>query len=237
MISIVTTSWDDGSILDLKVAELLDKYGLKGTFYMPRSLFAHPLGRSNMIALDSRFEIGAHTLNHVDLTRVSPTEAKEEIEGSKNYLEDLLGHNVPMFCYPSGKFTQNIKNTVRDSGFVAARTVNRGSLALPADPYEWGVTSYLARGLPHLNISSWRKTCDSIRGLHNWEVRAETLFDRFLKEGGIYHIWGHSLTFEIELQWGKLERLLSHIANREGICYATNGEIFTSYYPTRNRSN
>ena len=237
MISIVTTSWDDGSILDLKVAELLDKYGLAGTFYIPRSLFAHPLGNTDVTALDSRFEIGAHTLNHVDLTRVSPPEAKEEIEGSKNYLEDLLGHSVPMFCYPSGKFTRNIKSMVRDSGFVAARTVNRGNLTLPTDPYEWGVTSYLARGLPHLNVPSWRKVCDSLRGLHDWEVRARTLFDRFLREGGIYHIWGHSLTFEVELQWGKLEKLLAYIANREGICYETNGEIFTSHYPTANRSN
>jgi peptidoglycan/xylan/chitin deacetylase (PgdA/CDA1 family) len=236
VISIVTTSWDDGSILDLKVAELLDKYGLKGTFYLPRSLFAHPLGKSDVITLDRRFEVGAHTLNHVDLTRLPLNEANEEIAGSKGYLEDLLGHDVAMFCYPSGKYTRSIKNMVRDSGFVAARTVRRGNLAPPADPYEWGVTSYLARGLPHLNIYSWRKVCDSIKGLHDWEIRARTLFDRFLETGGIYHIWGHSLTFEIELQWEKLERLLEYIADREGICYATNGEIFTTYYPTRNLS-
>ena len=34
---IVTTSWDDGSIQDLKLGELLMKYGIKGTFYIPRS--------------------------------------------------------------------------------------------------------------------------------------------------------------------------------------------------------
>ena len=32
---IVTTSWDDGSILDLKLGELLTKHSLKGTFYIP----------------------------------------------------------------------------------------------------------------------------------------------------------------------------------------------------------
>lgn len=30
---IITTSWDDGHPLDLKIAELLDKYGINGTFY------------------------------------------------------------------------------------------------------------------------------------------------------------------------------------------------------------
>jgi peptidoglycan/xylan/chitin deacetylase (PgdA/CDA1 family) len=101
LISIVTTSWDDGSILDLKVAELLDRYGLKGAFYLPRSLFAHPLGKNDVIALDNRFEIRAHTLNHVDLTSIAPAEAKEEIEGSKTYLEDLLGYiaNREGICY------------------------------------------------------------------------------------------------------------------------------------------
>ena len=32
--TIVTTSWDDGNKLDLKLAALLDKYGLVGTFYI-----------------------------------------------------------------------------------------------------------------------------------------------------------------------------------------------------------
>ncbi len=30
-----TTSWDDGSIYDMRLAELLLKYGLKATFYIP----------------------------------------------------------------------------------------------------------------------------------------------------------------------------------------------------------
>ena len=34
---IVTTSWDDGSRLDLKLAELLEKYGISGTFYVPKT--------------------------------------------------------------------------------------------------------------------------------------------------------------------------------------------------------
>ena len=109
----VTTSWDDGSIFDLKIAELLNKYGVKGTFYIPKVLFAHPLDKHDILSLDKQFEVGAHTLNHVDLTRASLSEAKMEIEGSKAYLEDLLGHNVPMFCYPSGKFNQDITNSPR----------------------------------------------------------------------------------------------------------------------------
>ena len=38
---IITTSWDDGHPLDFKLAELLNKYNLKGTFYIPRSNAEH----------------------------------------------------------------------------------------------------------------------------------------------------------------------------------------------------
>lgn len=33
---IVTTSWDDGQTFDEKLSSLLLKYGVKGTFYIPR---------------------------------------------------------------------------------------------------------------------------------------------------------------------------------------------------------
>jgi len=34
---IVTTSWDDGHLLDLRLAQLLQDAGLKGTFYISRA--------------------------------------------------------------------------------------------------------------------------------------------------------------------------------------------------------
>lgn len=227
---IVTTSWDDGSIFDLKVAELLNKYGIKGTFYVPKSLFAHPLERDDILMLDKYSEIGSHTLNHVDLTKVSLSEAKREIEGSKTYLEDLLGHNVPMFCYPSGRFNKDIKKIVRDAGFIAARTTKRGGFNLPSDPYEWQITLYASPGLPTPTLIPWLKRRIAITGLLDWETQAKLLFDKFLKVGGIYHIWGHSLGFEINLHWDKLDRVLAYISHREGVHYMTNGEIFTSHY-------
>ena len=64
----LTTSWDDGYPLDLRVAELLVKYGLQGTFYIP-SETGHPILRDEQVSeLAKAFEVGAHTLHHVDLT-------------------------------------------------------------------------------------------------------------------------------------------------------------------------
>ena len=91
---IITTSWDDGSVLDLKLAELLEKYSIKGTFNIPKAYLDNPLQQKDIEDIDRKFEIGAHTLTHADLTAISLTEARKEIEGSKAYLEDLLGHSI-----------------------------------------------------------------------------------------------------------------------------------------------
>ena len=65
---IVTTSWDDGHKLDLRVAKLLKKYGLKGTFYISPN--NREFSKSMLLtdkevkALSIDFEIGAHTMTH-----------------------------------------------------------------------------------------------------------------------------------------------------------------------------
>jgi len=82
--AIVTTSWDDGHKLDLKVARLLEKYGIKGTFYVSTFYLKDRLTNDNIREIDNFHEIRAHTLSHVTLTSVSFERAKKEIEGSKN---------------------------------------------------------------------------------------------------------------------------------------------------------
>jgi len=221
---IVTTSWDDGMLTDLKLAELLDKYGVKGTFYIPKCYLDNPLSREDMIALDQKFEIGAHTLTHVVLTAVSLEEARKEIEGSKAYLEDLLGHGISMFCYPKGRYNENVKRLVRTAGFIAARTCIPGSFSPPQDPYEWQITLHVSNGSPRMTLKIWRESGISIKSLLDWEVRARLLFDRALEKGGIYHIWGHSWEIERKHEWPKLERVLNYLSNREGVRYMTNGE-------------
>ncbi len=51
---------------------------------------------------NSGFEIGAHTLTHPPLTRISIEEAEKEIAGAKQVIEDKLGTPVKTFAYPYG---------------------------------------------------------------------------------------------------------------------------------------
>lgn len=47
-------------------------------------------------------EIGAHTVTHPKLSALSPKRQFEEIEGSRTYLEALLGKQITSFAYPYG---------------------------------------------------------------------------------------------------------------------------------------
>lgn len=227
---IVTTSWDDGSKLDLKLAELLERYDIKGTFYIPKSYLDNPLGKNEIRMLDKMHEIGSHTLSHAELSKVSLEEARRQIDGSKRYLEELLGHRIYVLCYPKGCYSKDIKEVVRDCGFIAGRTCEHGSFDLPEDPYQWQITLHASNGSPLMSFRIWRRSGIPVSSLLDWERRAKLLFDLALEKGGVYHLWGHSWELERKNEWDKLERVLGYLSHRDGVRYMTNGEIFKSYH-------
>ena len=49
----MTTSWDDGDVLDIKLSQLLDRYGVKGTFYVAKQF------RVNRLSEDEIRQLGA----------------------------------------------------------------------------------------------------------------------------------------------------------------------------------
>lgn len=222
---VVTTSWDDGQKADFKIAKLLTKYNLKGTFYITKPYYRDPLEKWDVVEMDREHEIGAHTLNHVDLSNIPISEAKREIEGSKVYVEEIVDHQIKMFCYPYGRYSEEIKKIIKDAGFMGARTCNSGGFGMPNDPYEWQITLDASNASPCESLKIWRKNHLSLRSLIDWEIRAKSLFDLALEKGGVYHLWGHGYVIEEKNEWGKLERVFEYISNREGVRYLTNGEV------------
>ena len=109
----ITTSWDDGHPLDFKLAELLDKYHLSATFYIPQVNAEREVMRAEQIQqLSKKFEIGAHTLHHTRLNSKHTNQARKEINGSFNWLKDLLGYDPVCFCFPGGRYDKNLTNEV-----------------------------------------------------------------------------------------------------------------------------
>ena len=91
------------------------------------------------------FSIGAHTVSHPILSRVSPDQAWQEIHGSKLAIEKALGASPRAFAYPNGgpdHYNETVTRLVGQAGFTCAVTTRRG-LNTPSTP-----TLELRRGGP-----------------------------------------------------------------------------------------
>jgi peptidoglycan/xylan/chitin deacetylase (PgdA/CDA1 family) len=84
--------------------------------------------------------IGAHTINHPILSRISADEAWQEIQGSKDVLVDILREPVSVFAYPNGKpgtdYLPEHVQMVRDAGFSAAVSTVWGTANGQQDRYQ-----------------------------------------------------------------------------------------------------
>src|SRR5213078_1137210 len=127
-----TTSWDDGHPNDLRVAEMLTRHKLRGTFYIPRHIGTGIMSDAQIRELAAGgFEIGAHTINHVFLDAVDDETAAAEIGDSKKWVTDVTGGACSMFCPPGGKFLPRHAPAVRQAGYAGVRTVEFMSLDFP----------------------------------------------------------------------------------------------------------
>ena len=122
----IALTFDDG-YLDAYTDALptLQRYGFIGTFYLVNNFMGQPgymsweqAGEMNKAGM----EIGAHTLDHLDLTVIDQGEARRQIEQSKIDIEARLGVIVSSFCYPSGRYTGETVALVRELGFANATT-------------------------------------------------------------------------------------------------------------------
>lgn len=230
-IKIVTTSWDDGHKLDLKLAKLLRKYNIKGTFYIApniRKLNKKDFLSNNEIKqLSQDFEIGAHTMTHTSLTKISEREALQEIRDSKNFLEKLIEKQVKMFCYPRGLYNIKIKNLLKKVDFIGARTIRRSIVSFPVDFFEFGTTVQVFTN--RINISEDLPIKINLAILptlftKDWLRIAKKIFDHVSQNEGIWHLWGHSWEVEKNDFWEELEETLSYISEKEDFHYFSNGE-------------
>jgi peptidoglycan/xylan/chitin deacetylase (PgdA/CDA1 family) len=83
------------------------------------------------------FEIGAHTVDHVNLTTQSSDGLRYQLVASKEALERLLKRPVTSFCYPYGKFGPRETAAVAAAGYQDATTTQGGSYRTMANRLIW----------------------------------------------------------------------------------------------------
>jgi len=215
----MTTSWDDGHPMDQRIAELLAKYGLTGTFYIPMTNSRPVMAEREVQVLSGAFEVGAHTVHHAVLTEVPDATAESEICESKKRLEEITGRPCEAFCFPKGQFRRSHLEMVRRGGFGCARTVEMLSTRFPMQ----GAGVYLIPTTVQARFQPWTsylKNCAKRLGFQNtvnfflyarsrtWAEIAHSMMQAVVQHGGVFHLWGHSWEIEEQQQWPQLESVL-----------------------------
>jgi peptidoglycan-N-acetylglucosamine deacetylase len=232
MTKYITTSWDDGHPSDRRLGDLLGKYGLKGTFYIPQVNPGHRVMKETEITDLARcFEIGGHTLRHRNLKRLSSQEAREEIQGSFDWLRTLLQKDPVSFCPPFGEYSKQSIAEIYAAGFRVIRSVE-----LLSPSRTTGVIPTTIQMFDHSSFTLFKHLVKRgrIRNLKLWlgsRFAADTyrLVDHYLEfigeNGGCLHLWGHSWEIDQYRYWDKLERIFSAISHLPGFTYIENRQL------------
>jgi peptidoglycan/xylan/chitin deacetylase (PgdA/CDA1 family) len=130
----------------LRLLEILDRYGVKGTFFMvgrqvtARPKIAEAVARAGHV-------IGNHTFTHPNLVFCSPAQVRQELEACERALTDAVGEHSPLFRPPHGGRRPGVLQAVRRAGLV---------------PVLWSVTGYDWNGDPAGEIEA--KVVRQMRG-------------------------------------------------------------------------
>jgi peptidoglycan/xylan/chitin deacetylase (PgdA/CDA1 family) len=177
-------------------------------------------------------------MNHVELTRLSASSARNEIRSSKQWVEDTVSRPSVAFCYPRGKHNRAIASMVRAAGFTGARTVMLNTTGVPHNPFRWGVSTQAYSHSPAIQIRhALRET--NIAGLHGygrvfrferrWDRHFRRALDSVEERGGVAHLFLHGWEIEDQNDWEALDSVLRDAASRTRMKCVTNGELFSHW--------
>lgn len=240
---VFTTSWDDGSALDMKVADLLSRYGVKGTFYIPKefdgknekhSAYDRRLSEDEIRSIARTHEVGGHGITHRRLTNISVEEAQNEIINSKSFLEGVTGTPVTMFAYPGGLVNEAIAQATKDAGFAAARTTQKLFIRQDKGLFLMN-TTITCQPFPFRKKDAghyyWWRLFDPMHAYTprqfalSWQSLARRWFTQALDEGNYFHLSGHSWELEKYGMWGELESFLKFVQSHSNVAYLSNGDV------------
>lgn len=217
----LTLSYDDGTVHDRKLVQMMNRYGIRGTFNLNSGLFSQKdqktingieTDRSRIDAKEVKdlykgHEVASHTVNHPSLTAIPSNMGAAEVIKDRKNLEELTGELVRGFAYPYGTFNDTVEEILSACGIEYARTVvSTDSFELPQDFLEWHPTCH--HDSPKL-MELAKQFCDGSDG----NVR-------------LFYLWGHSYEFAQNDNWQMLEDFFQYITKAaESIWMATNIEI------------
>ncbi len=219
---VLTLSYDDAVEQDIRLIEILDKYGIRAAFHINSGCFA-PEGtvyseghihrrmtekQAVKLYTTGNHEVSAHTCKHEFLDGLPPLLVLNETICDRLNLEKLFDRTVRGMSYPYGAYNDTVVEIMKQCGFAYARTTEtNGDFEMPTDWLRW-VT-----------------TC------RHSDQRLMTLAEKFVNTPAnatpkIFSLWGHSYEFEQGNNWNIIEDFCQYMGGRDDIWYATPMEIY-----------
>lgn len=210
----VTLSFDDGSIDDRKMVEILNQYKIKCTFNLNSGRIEGNESKVQFEEFNELYnghEIACHTYTHPHLDNLDLGGIAYQITRDREALEEKTGKIIEGFAYPFGlSEAEGMVDCIKNCGVSYGRTtVATHNFDLPNDYLRWNPTCHQADPELEKLAEEFFKPDD---WEHSWRIRPL-----------LFYIWGHS--YEFKDKWKNLEKICRLIGGRQEVWYATNIEI------------
>ena len=212
----MTLSYDDGVIYDKRLVEIMQKYGLKGTFNLNGGVMVDNGRRMDENALvetfrDSGMEVAMHGFRHLMVTACPKTDLIGEFYQDKLRLESVFGTVMRGGAYAYGAYNDETVDILRSLGVEYFRTTkSTGSFALPTDWLRLNPTTHHNGNLPELFRAFVEPRPDN---------------RPYLMGPRLFYLWGHSYEFDKNNNWDHIENICKRLSGDEQVWFATNIEI------------
>ena len=225
----VTFSYDDGVKFDIRLSEIFNKYGMKGTFNINSDRFERDMTKFTTLEeikehiLDRGHEVAVHGEHHIAPGVARPVDAVRDVLNCREFLEEKFDRIIRGMAYPdcgvrrfhNGQNYERVREILKDLGIVYARTLggDNNAFTLPTDWYEWIPTI-------HHNNPQALEWAECFVNLDEASTKTANRHPR------LFYVWGHSYEFNNNENWHVIENICQKLAGRADIWYATNIEIW-----------
>lgn len=221
----VTLTYDDGTVHDKRMAEVLGRYGMKCTFNIGNvnlGTAGHMTAKDvQTYILDAGHEVAVHGAHHRALGMIRPAEGIREVLDCRIALENTFDCMIRGMAYPDttqfgvGCEYETARAYLRALDIDYCRTAGGDNFdfELPADWYQW---------MPSVKSQN----PDVMEYVRRFVALKEDELYIAMRQPRLFSMWGHSYEFENDQNWDVLERVCAEIGGRDDTWYATNGEIY-----------
>ena len=214
----VVQCWDDGVSDDIRLCEILRRYGAMASFNLCagthrdqrfcgwRYRDEHEVWRlswDELPAVYEGFTIANHSLTHPHPRALLAQAWQREVKDNRKRLQDHFGEPVYGFAYPFGDHDASTMDGVRAAGHRYARTVQNATPCFPPE-----------------DPMAFHPDCHFLAG-DFWDR-----YDRAKDTCEVFYFWGHSYELTEEAMWTEFESKIARISADSDAAWAELPELF-----------